>query len=128
MNTSTATPRLFTLRQAALLGIVGITLGLGGCAVYPAGYGYGYSSESVVSGSVVTGPIVRYDPPPPRVEVLGVAPFMGAIWVPGNWVWRDRWSWHSGHWARPPHPRSQWTPGRWHRDHDGWRGRDGRWR
>jgi hypothetical protein len=122
MNTSPLNHHSSALRRTALLGIVGITLGLGGCVVYPAGHGYGYSS-----GTVVTGPVVRYEPPPPRVEVVGVAPFVGAIWIPGNWVWRDRWSWHSGHWERPPHPRAQWAPGRWHRDNDGWRWRDGRW-
>lgn len=122
MNTFPLIRHSTALRRSALLGMIGITVGLGGCAVYPAGYGYGYTSETVV-----TGPVVRYEPPPPRVEVVGVAPFMGAIWMPGNWVWRDRWAWHRGHWAHPPHPRAQWAPGRWHRDNDGWRWRDGRW-
>jgi hypothetical protein len=110
------------LRRTILLGIVGSALGLGGCAVYPAGYGDVYSSETIV-----TGPVVRYNPPQPRVEVVGVAPFIGAVWIPGNWVWRDRWSWNSGHWARPPHARSRWAPGSWHHDRRGWRWHDGHW-
>lgn len=109
------------LKRTVLLGIAGVSLGLGGCAVYPAGFGYGYTSETVV-----TGPVVRYEAPPPRVAV-GIAPFSGALWVPRNRVWRDGWYSHRGYWARPPHPRADWGHGRRHRDHDDWNRRDGRW-
>lgn len=119
MNTQTLHP---LIRRALLGSALITTLGLSACAVYPTGYGYG-------NNEVVAGPVVRYAPPPARVEVVGVAPFFGAVWLPGNWVWRDRWVWNEGRWGNPPHPNARWAPGRW--DHDGrdnWRWHDGRWR
>jgi len=44
--------------------------------------------------------IVEDGPPlPPRVEVVPVIPFPGAVWVRGYWV-RDRhgWIWVRGRW------------------------------
>lgn len=35
--------------------------------------------------------------PPPRVEVVPVAPGPGYNWVPGHWVWRHGWVWVAGH-------------------------------
>lgn len=110
------------LKRSALLGIAALTLGLSGCAVYPAGYSYGYTSETIVSG-----PVVRYAPPPPREEIIGIAPYVGAVWLPGHWVWRDRWVWHRGYWGRPPHRGARWAPGGWDRDDDGWRWHRGDW-
>lgn len=41
------------LRSVLSLGAAGALLALGGCAVYPAGYGYGYSGPPVyINGSV----------------------------------------------------------------------------
>ena len=38
-------------------------------------------------------------PPAPRVEVIGLAPYRGAVWVPGHWArGRYDWIWVSGHW------------------------------
>jgi hypothetical protein len=118
MNTLPLIRHSLALRRATLLGIIGITAGLGGCAVYPAGYGYGYASETVV-----TRPVVRYEAPPPRVTVVGVAPFAGAIWAPRHRGWRDGLYSHRGYWA---HPRAGWGHGGRHRDNDGWHRRDGR--
>lgn len=40
-------------------------------------------------------------PPPPQVEVIGVAPWRGAHWVRGHYVWRHHhWVWIRGHWSR----------------------------
>ncbi len=69
---------------------------LGGCAVYappppPVYDAYG--------APVVVGP-----------PVVGVAPYPGAIWIEGGWVWRG------GH--------REWAPGRWDRGY----GRGGGWR
>jgi len=37
--------------------------------------------------------------PPRRVEVIGVAPYRGAVWVPGHWVrGRYDWVWVRGYW------------------------------
>jgi len=46
---------------------------------------------------VVEGPS---NPPPPQVEVIGVAPYYGAHWVRGHYVWRyHHWVWIRGHWS-----------------------------
>lgn len=40
-------------------------------------------------------------PPRARVEVIGVAPYRGAVWVPGHWVYsryRGEWFWVRGYW------------------------------
>ena len=45
---------------------------------------------------VVADPV----PPPPQVEVIGTAPWGGARWVRGHYVWKhERWEWRRGHWA-----------------------------
>jgi hypothetical protein len=37
--------------------------------------------------------------PRPRVEVNGVAPYRGAVWVPGHYVRAHReWVWVRGYW------------------------------
>jgi hypothetical protein len=38
--------------------------------------------------------------PPPRVEVIPVAPGPGYNWVPGHWAWRGGWVWIAGHHIR----------------------------
>lgn len=120
-------------------------LGLSGCAVaYPNGYTDGYGTTSNVIVGVDYG---RRGPPPPPYEAIGIAPFFGAIWLPGQWVWRDRWVWHRGRWGgHPAAPRYYQGPGwgyappprypgygygygrgddRWrHHDHDDRRGDD----
>ena len=110
-------------RRALIGAAMATSLSLGGCAVYPAG-GYTYDSGTVVTGAV----IAPAAPPPPRVEVVGAAPFIGAVWLPGRWIWRDRWVWHEGYWGRPPHPRAYWAPGHWDERHGRWHWHDGHWR
>lgn len=111
-------------------GLAFLSLGLTGCiAAYPyQPYSAGYVTDTVVEPQYVR---VYQAPPPPRVEVIRGAPRAGFIWVPGNWIWHDRWAWRSGYWARPPHPRAYWERGRWerghHHDRDDWRWRRGRW-
>lgn len=44
---------------------------------------------------------IAIGPPPARVEVIGVAPYRGAVWVPGHWVYsryRGEWFWVRGYW------------------------------
>ncbi|MEA2162681.1 MAG: hypothetical protein QOK37_808 [Thermoanaerobaculia bacterium] len=37
--------------------------------------------------------------PVPRVEVIGVAPYRGAVWVPGHYIRARRdWVWVRGYW------------------------------
>lgn len=85
-----------------------------GCVVAPARGYYGRG-------------VVEVAPPAPPYEVVGVAPFPGAIWIGGYWGWNGhRHVWSPGRWEAPrrgyryePH---MWTP-----EGRGWRERPGRW-
>lgn len=117
-------------RASIAAGLAVLSLGLGGCFVaYPyQPYSAGYVTEVAPEPQYVR---VYEEPPRRRVEVIGVAPQVGMIWVPGNWVWHNRWTWNNGYWARPPHAHARWAPGRWdrgrHGGRDDWRWRRGRW-
>lgn len=81
------------------------------------------------AGCVPAAVYVDTEPPPPRAEIVTVAPFPGAIWIGGHWRWNGRaYFWTPGHWqARrvgwiwvPHHwerrgPRWQFVPGGWRR-------------
>jgi hypothetical protein len=85
--------------------LAALTLGsvlLSGCYIYPV-------RERVVDREVVdqNGYVVERErvyahdvPPPPRVEVVPVAPYFGAVWVQGFWALghHHRWFWVPGHW------------------------------
>jgi hypothetical protein len=56
---------------------------------------------------------VRVAPPPIVVEQVQ-APRSGYVWQQGYHRWDGRsYAWSAGTWARPPHRRAQWVPGRW---------------
>jgi hypothetical protein len=55
---------------------------------------------AVILGALSAGCVV-YGPPRHTDVVVGVAPYPGAVWVSGFWVW-DGWHRH-------------WQPGYWHR-------------
>jgi YXWGXW repeat-containing protein len=91
-----------------------LSAGVAGCTarVYPA------------SGHV----IVRAPPPPPRYEIVPVAPTHEYVWVGGYWSWGGtRYLWRPGHYVRAPqygavYRRPHWVrsgvyyrfvPGRW---------------
>lgn len=62
-----------------------------------------------------TGPYYVSDapPPPPQEEVVGVAPYPGAVRINGYWGWEGgRHTWHPGGWERP-RPGYVWAPHRW---------------
>jgi hypothetical protein len=66
-------------------------------------------------------------PPAPRVEVIGVPPYSGQVWIGGAWFWEGgRHAWHPGHWDAP-RPGHSWTPHRWEHDGRSWHFREGRW-
>jgi hypothetical protein len=72
--------------------------------------------------------VVQQAPPPDIVEVRPVAPFGGAVWIPGYWHWNGyRHVWVGGHWsaARVGYV---WEPHHWQRSPGGWRWVPGRWR
>jgi hypothetical protein len=89
---------------------------------------------AALSGCVVVpdqghyvGGVVMVAPPAPRVEVIGVAPTPGYVWIGGYWNWvGGRHVWVPGRWDRG---RSgyHWESHAWVREGDGWRMRPGRW-
>jgi hypothetical protein len=99
-------------------GISGAALALAGCVVAPVGpYPYPYDQ----------GPVVTVAPPPPQVEVVGVAPYPGYVWLGGYWGWvGGRYAWVGGRWAAP-RPGYRWYPHRWEPVSGGWRHYPGHW-
>ena len=98
-------------KQAVLLGTVLASFIMAGCSARARAYGY------------VTAP------PPPRVEVYGVAPGPGVVWIGGYWRWvGSDYGWTPGRWVRPPRQRAVWVPGYWERRHHRYCWHEGRWR
>lgn len=108
-------------RRGALRALGGTLLAsallLGGCVVAPA--------PVAVGPDVVYAPIA---PPAPRVEVIPVVPYPGAIWISGYWNWSSgRYVWTPGYYARP-RPGYRWQPHHWERRPGGdWWLRGGVW-
>lgn len=79
---------------------------------------------------------ITFGPPPPRREIIIQAPYPGAIWIPGYYVYDGRvasYVWVPGRWQAPPAPRQVWVAPRYvrHADHydyyeGGWRDHDNR--
>ncbi len=101
------------------------TWGLSACVVapYPQGQAV-YQQGAPVEGEIVVG----MPPPAPYVEVIPVAPFVGAVWINGYWNWSGgRHQWVPGRYAQPrpgyrwqPHQWSQGPRGNWHLRGGGW--------
>jgi hypothetical protein len=71
---------------------------------------------------------VEAPPPAPIEEIRPVAPFAGALWVPGYWHWNGgRYAWVGGRWS--PRPAGyEWERDRWeHREDGRWVQRPGHW-
>jgi WXXGXW repeat (2 copies) len=99
--------------RAALAGLLLGTLCLGGCVVTPP--------------RVYVGAAITVAPPAPRVEVIGVAPAPGYVWIGGYWNWvGERHVWVPGRW-RPGRPGYYWVPHRWVAAGGGWRLEPGHW-
>ncbi|MGH8144397.1 MAG: hypothetical protein ACREU2_18025 [Steroidobacteraceae bacterium] len=104
-------------RAGAIAAVLTASLALGGCVVAPAGPPRYYA-----------GATIGFAPPAPRVEVVGVAPAPGYIWMAGYWNWVGaRHVWVAGHWG-PGRPGYRWVPHRWVHTAGGWRLRQGHWR
>lgn len=102
--------------RLALMAAVLSPLGLTACVVAPS----------------APPPYARYEPvlvapPPPRVDVIGVAPYPGYVWIGGFWTWRGgRHDWVPGRWDAPRHGH-RWAPHRWEQRNGHWREHPGRW-
>lgn len=114
----------FSLRIATLGSTA--SLFLSGCVVapYPAGQGV-YTQPDAGQAEVVVG----VAPPAPYVEVIPVAPFVGAVWINGYWGWsQGRHHWVPGRYVQP-RPGHHWEPHRWSQGPRGnWHLRGGGWR
>lgn len=97
---------------------------LSACYVVPARpYHGGYAYDDGYD----YGGVVTVAPPTPRVEVIGVAPFPGALWIGGFWRWGGhRHVWVPGRWESP-RPGYRYEPHMWQRQGQGWRESGGRW-
>ncbi|HXW96311.1 MAG TPA: YXWGXW repeat-containing protein [Gemmatimonadales bacterium] len=93
-----------------------------------------------LSAALLVGAFACAPPPPPgavfvarrppddRVEVVGVAPGPGYVWIAGNWRWeRGDYVWGPGHWAVAERGYHRWEPGHWRHARGGWYWIDGRW-
>ena len=73
------------------------------------------------------GGVVTVAPPAPQVEVYGVAPYPGAVWIGGYWNWvGGRHVWVGGHWDHG-RPGYHWVPHAWVHEGGGWRMHQGHW-
>ncbi|MHB8732596.1 MAG: C-type lectin domain-containing protein [bacterium] len=98
---------------------------LGSAAVVGAGPTPG-RAEVMVDLNLVFAPGA---PPAAPVEVIGVAPGPGRVWIGGHYAWRaGRWVWIHGYWSRVPVGYAVWMPGHWDRRDRGWVWVEGRWR
>lgn len=112
--------RFLPTRRAALVVLPALAaLALGGCVVAPVPSQYGYAASGYEVANV--------PPPAPRYEVVGVAPYPGALWISGFWGWNSgRYVWNRGDW-HAPRPGYQWAPHRWVPQGGAWHGHGGRW-
>ena len=67
-------------------------------------------------------------PPPDRVEVIGVAPGAGYVWVGGHWSWQGNdFGWTPGHWVAVERGYRHWVPGHWQQRRHRWYWVEGHW-
>jgi hypothetical protein len=113
--------RTSAMRWSARLAAAALaSIALGACVVAPApGYYGGEGYEP--------GPYVTVEPPAPRAEVIGVAPYPGYFWIGGYWGWvGGRHEWVPGRWEAP-RAGYRYVPHAWVREGGGWRMHPGHW-
>ena len=88
------------------------------------------ATTALASGCVETGRMyVRLGPPTPIVDVRGVAPGPGYLWIEGYHRWDGRaYVWTAGRWELPPRGHNAWVQGHWAHDGHGWYYVQGHWR
>lgn len=79
------------------------------------------------TGLSITESVVSQPPPPPRAEMIPLAPLPSHVWMPGYWAWNSGWQWVAGHWVQPPRGATTWVPGQWVTQGQNWVWRPGRW-
>jgi hypothetical protein len=99
-------------RLRALCAAAGLAVALTSCLPFP-------------PGDVM---VIEMAPPAPRVEMMGMGPGPGYVWVGGFWSWRDgRFGWVVGQWMVVPPGHYYWVPGHWVRTRRGWYFVNGYW-
>jgi hypothetical protein len=84
-----------------------------------------YEPEAVAPAPAVD---VVTEPPAPIIETRPVAPFGGAVWIPGYWHWNGfHHAWVGGRWSAG-RPGFVWEAHRWERGPGGWHMMPGHWR
>ena len=67
-------------------------------------------------------------PPADRVELIGVAPGAGYVWVRGHWGWdRNDFAWTPGRWVPVERGYRTWIPGHWVQRRHRWYWVEGHW-
>jgi hypothetical protein len=102
--------------------------------VFQAGLAALMLASVTMTGCVVTarpayygGAVVTVAPPAPQVEVMGVAPAPGYVWMGGYWDWvGGRHVWVGGHWMAG-RPGYHWVPHHWVAVGGGYRLSAGHW-
>lgn len=67
-------------------------------------------------------PVIVVAPPPPPPVIAPPTPCVGAVWVPGQWVWNsyiNNYAWQNGYWVQAPPPPPVCAPHRGHGRHRG---------
>ena len=91
---------------------------LGGCVV---------RGTVAAPAPVYVGGVVTVAPPPPQVDVIGVPPQPGFVWIGGYWNWAGgQHIWVPGRWVEP-RPGYHWVAHTWIRVGGGWRLQEGYW-
>lgn len=84
-----------------------------------------------LAGSLLTSCAGSYyvtERPAEPVYTRPAAPYEGAVWVSGEWGWRNgRYVYTNGYWTRPRHNRV-WVSGSWETGARGYYWRRGHWR
>lgn len=81
------------------------------------------------SGRMSVGAVfTERQPPPERVEVIGVAPGAGYVWIRGHWGWdRNDFVWTPGRWVVVERGYRNWIPGHWVQRRHRWYWVEGHW-
>jgi hypothetical protein len=117
-----------SVRAARLLVLTSISAALlSACVVAPPRTEVVYRNYPADNAPPPDTAVVYGAPPAPLVEVVPVAPFLGAVWVGGFWGWSgSRHVWSPGHYIRAV-PGYRWTPHRWETSNGRWALRGGFW-
>jgi hypothetical protein len=75
-----------------------------------------------------SGYIVATGPPPPRTEIILVAPSPRYVWTPGYYTYtRGTYVFVDGSYQIPPRGRTSYIQGEWHNNGKGYKRSKGRW-